>query len=84
MRPFTTDRETIEPGRMGRLRILRVAFPLLLGTAPASRLDTLRLPITFALANPKADQRDVAIDMFDHDPTLFNGRSVQTIVADKG
>ena len=42
------------------------------------------LPITFALANPKADQRDVALDMFDHDPTLFNGRSVQTIVADKG
>ena len=42
------------------------------------------LPITFALANPKADERDVALDMFDHDPTLFNGRSVQTIVADKG
>ena len=34
--------------------------------------------------NPKADERDVALDMFDHDPTLFNGRSVQTIVADKG
>ena len=42
------------------------------------------LPITFALTNPKADERDVAIDMFDHDPTLFNGRSLQTIVADKG
>ena len=42
------------------------------------------LPVTFALANPKADERDIAIDMFDHDPTLFNGRSVQTIVADKG
>lgn len=42
------------------------------------------LPITFALANPKADERDVALDMFDHDPTLFDGRSVQTVVADKG
>ena len=42
------------------------------------------LPITFALTNPKADERDVAIDMFDHDPTLFDGRNVQTIVADKG
>ena len=42
------------------------------------------LPITLALANPKADERDVALDMFDHDPTLFNGPSVQTIVADKG
>ena len=42
------------------------------------------LPITFALANPKVDERDVAVDMFDHDPTLFDGRGVQTIVADKG
>jgi hypothetical protein len=42
------------------------------------------LPITFALANPKVDERDVAVDMFDHDPTLFDGRDVQTIVADNG
>lgn len=42
------------------------------------------LPITFALANPKVDERDIAVDMFDHDPTLFDGRGVQTIVADKG
>jgi len=42
------------------------------------------LPITFALANPKADERDVALDMLDHDSTLFDGRIVQTIVADKG
>ena len=42
------------------------------------------LPVTFALANPKTDERDVALDMFDHDPTLFDGRVAQTIVADKG
>jgi Transposase DDE domain len=42
------------------------------------------LPITFALTNPKLDERDVAIDMFDHDPMLFDGRDRQTIVADKG
>ena len=42
------------------------------------------LPIAFALANPKTDEREVAIDMFDHDPTLFHSRNVQTIVADKG
>ncbi|MGH9270721.1 MAG: IS982 family transposase [Ilumatobacteraceae bacterium] len=42
------------------------------------------LPITFALTNPKADERDVAIDMFDHDPTLLAGRHGQTIIADKG
>jgi hypothetical protein len=42
------------------------------------------LPITFALANPKVDERDVAIDMFDHDPSLLAGRAGQTIIADKG
>ena len=42
------------------------------------------LPVTFALANPKTDERDVVVDMFDHDPTLFDGRGVQTVVADKG
>ena len=42
------------------------------------------LPITFALANPKVDERDVAIDMFDHDPTLLADRAGQTIIADKG
>ena len=42
------------------------------------------LPITFALSNPKLDERDVAIDMLDHDPSLNAGRHHQTLVADKG
>jgi hypothetical protein len=42
------------------------------------------LPITFALANPKVDERDVAIDMFDAEPGLLAGRHGQTIIADKG
>jgi|SRR5215213_1014323 hypothetical protein len=42
------------------------------------------LPITFALANPKADERDIAIDMFDHDPSLLADRRGQTIISDKG
>lgn len=42
------------------------------------------LPVTCALANPKADERDIAIDMFDHDPSLFDGRDGQTVIADKG
>jgi hypothetical protein len=42
------------------------------------------LPITFALTNPKLDEREVAVDMFDHDPTLLAGRAGQTIIADKG
>ncbi len=42
------------------------------------------LPVTFALTSPKLDERDVAIAMFDHDPTLLVGRHGQTIIADKG
>ena len=49
-----------------------------LESTPAGR------PITFALANPKLDERDVAIDMFDHDPILLDGRAGQTLIADKG
>jgi hypothetical protein len=42
------------------------------------------LPIAFALANPKIDERDVAIDLFESDPTLLAGRAGQVIIADKG
>jgi hypothetical protein len=42
------------------------------------------LPITFALANPKVDERDVAIDLFDAEPGLLAERHGQTIIADKG
>jgi Transposase DDE domain len=42
------------------------------------------LPVTFALANPKIDERDVAIDLLDSDPTLLAGRAGQTLIADKG
>lgn len=42
------------------------------------------LPITFALADPKLDERDVAISMFEIDPGLLAGRDGQTLVMDKG
>jgi hypothetical protein len=42
------------------------------------------LPVTFALANPKTDERDVALDIFEADPQLLAGRAGQTLVADKG
>jgi hypothetical protein len=42
------------------------------------------LPIAFALANPKIDEREVAIDLFDSDPTLLADRDGQVIIADKG
>ena len=42
------------------------------------------LPVAFALTNPKLDERDVALDIFDHDRSLLAGRTGQTLVADKG
>lgn len=42
------------------------------------------LPVTFALTNPKIDERDVAIDLFESDPMLLAGRDGQVLVADKG
>ncbi len=42
------------------------------------------LPITFALANPKIDEREVAIDLFEADPALLAGPEGQTLIADKG
>ena len=40
------------------------------------------LPIAFALANPKEDERVIARDMLETDPTLL--RAGQTVLADKG
>lgn len=43
------------------------------------------LPVAFALADPKIDERDVALDLFDSDVALLAGRAgCQTLVADKG
>lgn len=42
------------------------------------------LPITFALANPKTDERDVARDLLESEPALLAARPHQKIMADKG
>jgi hypothetical protein len=42
------------------------------------------LPITFALANPKTDEREVARDLFETDTDLLARRVGQTVIADKG
>jgi hypothetical protein len=40
------------------------------------------LPVTFALANPKIDEREVARDLFEAEPSLL--RAGQRVLADKG
>nr|WP_211177151.1 IS982 family transposase [Pseudonocardia acidicola] len=42
------------------------------------------LPITWALADPKLDERQVLMAILDHDPTLTGDRPGLTIIADKG
>jgi hypothetical protein len=42
------------------------------------------LPITWALANPKIDEREVLADMLTRDPDLLATRPRQTIIGDKG
>jgi hypothetical protein len=42
------------------------------------------LPVSYALTNPKTDEREVARDMFEVEPGLLARRAGQTIVADKG
>ena len=42
------------------------------------------LPIAFALTNPKVDEREVALDIFEADPSLLDDRDGQVLVADKG
>ena len=42
VRPVPRDRETLRPGRVGRIRVLRRPFPLLLGVTPPYRRDPAR------------------------------------------
>ena len=42
------------------------------------------LPVTFALANPKTDEREVARDLFEIEPGLLAHRAGQTVIADRG
>jgi hypothetical protein len=42
------------------------------------------LPIAFALTNPKADEREVLVDLFDVDPGLLAGRTGVVLLVDKG
>jgi hypothetical protein len=42
------------------------------------------LPVAFALANPKTDEREVLVDLFDVEPGLLAARRGQRLLLDKG
>ena len=75
---------TFQPRRLGRLRLLRFSLAVLLGAAAAPGVHPGRAADHVRVANPKVDERDVAIDMFETEPGLLVGRHGQTIIADKG
>jgi hypothetical protein len=84
VRPIPAHRETLEPGRLGRIRQCashsRFFWGLrlhLIGT-PAG------LPITWALASPKVDERQVLTAVLQDDPGLLADRPGLLIIADKG
>ena len=66
---------------MGPIRLVRVAFAVLLGSAAAPCRHPGGLPIAFAVAGAKADEREVCADMID---AAEIARPGQTLIADKG
>jgi hypothetical protein len=84
MRPFPGDRQTPRSGRLGRLRLLRQPFALLLGACGCTwSAPSHGLPVGFALTGAKADERETLLGILTADPTLLVGRDDQTLIADK-
>ncbi len=70
MRPIDRDGETLGSGRVGRVRLLRQPFALLLGLRLHLLCTLHGLPVGFALTGAKADERQVLLDILHADPTL--------------
>jgi hypothetical protein len=67
---------------MGRIRVLRLPLPLVLGTAAAPGLHLHGLPTGFALTGAKADERQVLLGIL-ADPDLAALLPGQVIIGDK-
>jgi hypothetical protein len=87
VRPLPRHRAPLGPGRLGCLRLLPLPHPLLLGVwgLRLHLVCTLHgLPVAFALANPKTDEREVLVELFDVEPGLLAERPGLVILVDKG
>ncbi len=74
VRPFPGDRATFGPGRLRRVRLLRIAFPVLLGLRLHLIATLHGLPVGFALTGAKADERHVVVSVLAADPALLAQR----------
>src|SRR6266704_559424 len=68
---------------VGRVRLLRQPQPLLLGLRLHLVCTLHGLPVGFALAGAKADEREVLLGILAADPALLAERPGQTLIADK-
>ncbi len=84
VRPLPRDGATFGPGRLGRVRLLRQPFPVLLGLRLHLLCTLHGLPVGFAVTGATADERQTLLAILDTDPTLTGAdRSGQTLIADK-
>lgn len=70
VRQVAGDRETFRPGRLRRVRLLRLPFPLLLGLRLHLVCTLHGLPLGWALVGAKTDERDVQEDLLATTPAL--------------
>src|SRR3954468_12758984 len=80
MRPLPAHGAALGSGRNSRLRLLRLPLPLLLGLRLHLTYSPTGLPIIWALARPKLDERQVLIRVLDHNRHLVTGRPGQQLL----
>ena len=69
---------------MGPVRVLRLPFPLVLGTAAAPAVHAARpAHVGFALTGAKADERQVLLGILPAEQDLGMSRAGQVIIGDK-
>jgi hypothetical protein len=73
MRPLPGDAQTLSPGRVGAIRVLRLPFPVLLGLRLHLVATLGGRPVGFALAGATADERQVLLSIFEASPGLTAG-----------
>jgi len=83
LRLLPGDRQAFGPGRLGRVRLLRVALRYFWGLRLHLVCTLGGLPILFALTGAKADERETLRDMLDTTPEVQADHPRQTIIGDK-
>jgi hypothetical protein len=84
VRRLARDREAVRAGRMGRLRVLRRAFALVLGHESVPDHHPGRVPVALCLASPKTGEREVAAELFAHATRTDAMCPGLTLIGDKG